>query len=103
MSMFSDYASMTDAMRGPGGLDMLGGTMPRPPDLTLGHRPESYNQHTIEGILGTRGRDGLSLERINKGWLINYLVYHLIEMTIYLFQIVLIHYNFHEERYLENY
>lgn len=41
-------------------------TMPRPPDLTLGHRPESYNQHTIEGILGTRGRDGLSLERINK-------------------------------------
>ncbi|XP_034304571.1 ALX homeobox protein 1-like [Crassostrea angulata] len=66
MSMFSDYASMTDAMRGPGGLDMLGGTMPRPPDLTLGHRPESYNQHTIEGILGTRGRDGLSLERINK-------------------------------------
>lgn len=67
MSMYSDYASMTDAIRGPGGLDMLGGTMPRPPDLTLGHRQESYNQHTIEGILGTRGREGLSLERINKG------------------------------------
>lgn len=67
MSMFSDYPTITDSIRGPGVLDMLGGTIPRPPDLSLGNRPESYNQHTIEGILGTRGREGLSLERINKG------------------------------------
>jgi hypothetical protein len=69
--MFSDYPTIADSIRGPGVLDMLGGAMPRPPDLSLGNRPESYNQHTIEGILGTRGREALSLERINKGMAIS--------------------------------